>query len=121
MNINVQVLDKINEKVDVIIWFQGQPLSEKLPIFPTMNYLLDGLLKDHLKSIQNPDQCTFVHQHFGKKLQVLFLGSNVGKINLSHLQESEKEFGLLINCSSEEFKGKKEFDKVMKWVDEIKF
>ena len=119
MNLNQDLLSKISEKIDVIVWFENKTLSPNLSAFKTMDYILDGLLTEHLKHFNDTKECTFVHTHFGKKLQVIYCGSNK-KMDLSYLQTNEKEFGLIINSSGVDFHGKAIFDQTMKWVDEVR-
>ena len=121
MNLNFDLINKVTEKVDIIIWFSNEPLSEESSQFETMNYLLDGLLTEHLKNSPEKLACTFVHHHFGKKLQVYFYGKNPEKLNITHLSEAEKEFGIILNTSKTDFKGRDYFQKLMKWVEEVRY
>ena len=59
--------------------------------------------------------------HNEQKLQVYFYGKNPEKLNITHLSEAEKEFGIILNTSKTDFKGRDYFQKLMKWVEEVRY
>lgn len=64
---NEKLLRELGPDTQVLVWMGLGPLNEDTPNFGSMDYLLDGLLRGHLRSSQNEmNQVFFAHELFGQ-------------------------------------------------------
>ncbi len=83
-----QILKTIAADVRTIVWASDENLSPLTPYYPTVDYLLDGLVRSHLEENKNWSQVTFVHQVFGKSFWVVF--ANTKECEIKSLMTSVK-------------------------------
>ena len=83
-----QILETVAADVRAIVWVHDEDLSPQTPFYPTVDYLLDGLVRSHLEEEKNWSQVTFVHQVFGKSFWVVF--ANTKTTELTALVSSVK-------------------------------
>lgn len=71
------ILTRLSPGLKVLLWMDQSPLSEENPYFETINYLLDGLVRQHLKKQVTVDQVSFVHTLFGESFWVIYANTTV--------------------------------------------
>lgn len=71
------ILNRLTPGLKVLLWIDSTPLSEETSNFETVNYLLDGLVRQHLKKQPSADQVSFVHTLFGESFWVIFANTTV--------------------------------------------
>lgn len=71
------ILTRLGPGLKVLLWLDQSPLSEETPSFETVNYLLDGLVRQHLKNQTAVDQVSFVHTLFGESFWVIYANAAV--------------------------------------------
>jgi hypothetical protein len=76
-----EILKTIASDVRTIVWASDEDLSPLTPFYPTVDYLLDGLVRSHLEEEKKWSQVTFVHQVFGKSFWVVFANTKECDLN----------------------------------------
>ncbi len=76
-----QILSTIAPDVRTIIWASDENLGTQTPFYPTVDYLLDGLVRSHIEEKKDWSQVTFVHQVFGKSFWVVFANTKECELN----------------------------------------
>ncbi len=66
-------LNRLSPDVGLLLWTADEPLSENTLGFHTLNYLLDGLVRQPLQQEQNTHQVHFIHQLYGSPFYVCFI------------------------------------------------
>jgi len=80
------ILTRLGPGLKALLWIDQAPLSEASPYFETVNYLLDGLVRQHLRKLSSVDEVSFVHTLFGESFWVIF--ANTSTIDQKHMLKS---------------------------------
>jgi hypothetical protein len=76
-----ETLKTITSDVRTVVWASDEDLSPLTPFYPTVDYLLDGLVRSHLEEEKQWSHVTFVHQVFGKSFWVVFANTKQCDLN----------------------------------------
>jgi hypothetical protein len=118
-----QILKTLTSDVKVLIWASKEPLSESTPMFSTVDYLLDGLLRQHVQNSTSPQsEVTFIHTLYGESFWLAFTdGSSDAdtytKTLLSVVPEKMREKMVVLNSEDLTSKLKTKLDKAFKFVE----
>ena len=71
-----ELLRRIGPELKLLVWLAEAPLSEASPEFESLNYLLDGLARQHILELGESHLVNFVHQQFGKTFYLSYINQN---------------------------------------------
>ncbi|MBY0518658.1 MAG: hypothetical protein K2P81_17235 [Bacteriovoracaceae bacterium] len=117
------ILKTLTSDVKVLVWASKEPLSESTPLFSTVDYLLDGLLRQHVRNHPTPQsEVTFVHTLYGESFWLAFTdGSSDADVYTKTLTSvvPEKMRDKMVVLNSEELTSKlrTKLDKAFKFVE----
>ncbi len=118
-----QILKVLTHDVKVLVWVSKEPLSESTSMFSTVDYLLDGLLRQHVQNhSSSQSEVTFVHTLYGESFWLAFTDGSTDpdvytKTLLSVVPEKMREKMVVLNSEDLPSKLKTKLDKAFKFVE----
>lgn len=121
---DVAVLRLLTPDVRAMIWAAKEPLSESTPGYTTVNYLFDGLIKNHLQTQSDLRQVTFIHQLDGQNFWLGFVDGS-GSVDdfmksfVGIIPEKSREKLLILGAENLPSSWDKPLDKAFGFVERI--
>lgn len=70
------ILSRLGPGARVLIWLGQTPLDEDTDGFSTVDYLLDGLVRQHVRQSGTWNQVSFVHTLYGENFWMIYANTS---------------------------------------------
>ena len=117
MNLEYKLIDLLTYDVRVLIWFENEPLSINLPLFKTMDYLMDGLLTHHLQEFSIVNKTHFIHETFEKPFHLIYLTPENDHLEQSLFTALDKEKVVVVHPQLAKPQLLQTIENQFRWVD----
>lgn len=119
------ILTRMGPGVRVLVWLGQGPLTEETAGFATIDYLLDGLVRRHLRQAGTSNQVSFVHTLYGENFWMIYANtsSEVVAPFIKSLQvlvpEASRDKAAVLSVGIESKEWKEALDKTFRSVEHL--